>query len=93
MRPKNGGHSISGTGITFSPPSGYEDCPAITFQFADITELTLEDSIDFGECVEGVDTRNSVYGLWESDTLGSYYVSIDPDIDVYLSKGTVFNRI
>lgn len=81
-------YSISETEISFSPPSQYTEYDGITFRIADITELTLENSIDFGECVKGFDTKDGVYGLWKSETLGSYYISIDPDIDIYLVAKT-----
>lgn len=83
-------YSISETEISFSPPSEYTNYEDITFRIADITELTLEDSIDFGECVNGFDTKDGVYGLWKSNTLGDYYINVNRDIDLYLMAKTDF---
>lgn len=85
---KKPSYAISETEIIFSAPAGFEDLSNITIAIADITDLALGEMTDPGTCVEGCDTADSRYGLWNSETLGDYYVSADPDIDVCLVAKT-----
>ncbi len=59
-------------------------CPdgsSYTVAYADISEMRLEEALDFGECVQGGTEKRFRYGLWRSNELGEYVACAREDFD------------
>ena len=49
-----------------------------TIPYAEITRLALVENGNFGVCISGTEGKNSLRGMWENDTLGSYVLYAYP---------------
>ena len=71
-------------GLTVTPPEG----GAWQVSYADIQVVTLADRPDFGECLEGGQDDQCLYGRWRNDIWGEYRLCVHPDVPVCVCAQT-----
>lgn len=66
--------------------------------FSDVTELQLLDGLEFGTCLEGDETANTLSGIYENDLLGTYVLHVYKEKSPYIlvrygqDEALVFNQ-
>ena len=71
-------------GLTVTPPGG----GAWQVRYADIQVVTLAEQPDFGECLEGGQDDQCLYGRWRNDIWGEYRLCVHPDVPVCVCAQT-----
>lgn len=65
----------------------------ISVSYQDIIAVALLENIDFGEIVDGTDTRRGTDGLWRNEIWGEYYLITGPKAKKYIVLTTKENIV